>query len=1829
MRHWAATSPFAHVVQLFMETLPTRLPHLFVILVLVAVGIGVLYPFMTVRAATFTVNSTGDESDATLNGTCATSLGTCTLRAAIQEANNTVGSDSIVFNIAPNGDAGGVKTINVTSALPDITRPVLIDGVTQRIPVGGCANRGTTPLIVLNGGSISADGLVFVATASGSVVRGLTINNFGGDGIEIRSNDMNVECNFIGTDATGTVDAGNGIRGIIVGRVSGEASDLGSNNVVGGSQATDGNLISGNGAVGSLLSHGVLLNNVNATGNVIQNNRIGTNRDGTAAIPNSATGITDVSISTDILNNLVSGNTGSGLQVYGDNTIVRGNLIGVNTAGTAAIGNSRGIFVNGTEGFTPSNIIIGGTTAAQRNVISGNISPTLGNGIAVAGANASNVTITGNYIGTNAAGTAAIPNRLAGISLYGSTNHTIGTSVAGARNVISGNTTYGIRIDGDPTGPINTVNTTIRNNFIGTDATGNNPIGNTSSGIFIEGHNSADLDLIIGGTGANESNRIWNNGSDGITMTDDFGDAFFGVTIRNNSINNNGGLAIDIEPFDGVNTNDANDTDAGNNALQNYPVITAASVLGSNTGVTGTIDTVAGFSYVIDVFLSSTCDPTGFGEGAFWIDSQAIGVDGAGDGTFSYTYNAGAVPAGQYITAALTNTTLGNTSEFSACRLIQNTPTISINDVAVAEGNAGSPTATFTVSLSNPSAFAVDVDATLADGTATRPVDYLNLGNVPQTISFNPGETTKTVTVLLIGDTTYEPGETFFVNLSNASNATISDNQGAGTIINDDAPPVIVMNNPSEFEFSSDPLEFTLTLSPASTVTASVTVATADGTATILDGDYTAVASTVVTFNPGETVKTVSVDLSNDNKFEADETVLLNLTSPTNTSLFDTQATGTILNDDQQPVITIGDNSFGEGNAGFTEFGAVVGLTNPSDQTITVNYTVNDDSATLVDNDYVDASGTITFNPGETSVQLNVDVVGDTKNEADESFTINLANPVNASMGDDQAVFTILNDDPPTLSIDDVTLAEGNSGQTAFVFTVTLTGSTSQTVSVNYSFDDGTATAADSDYNDILSGVLNFAPGTTTLPITVTVNGDAKFEPDETFTVTLANPTNATITDGIGTGTIQNDDVLASYSINDVTLVEGNSGETLMTFTVTLSQPAGVRNQVDFRTENVTATGVNGPFFGPGDDYGSARGTFFFLEATTSLDVSIRVQGDTTFEPDETFNVILENPQNAAIADGIGVGTIQNDDTAPTISIASVSQTETNGATNFVFDVTLNNASSQTVTVNAATADGTASVADNDYTALTSTPITFNPGETLQQVTVTVNGDTRFEPDETFTVNLSGATNATIGTSTGTGTIQNDDTAPTLSINDVSQNEGNSGTVNFDFTVTLSAVSGLPVTVTVQSADNTATVADNDYVALPPTLLTFAPGETTKPVTVIVNGDFVAEFGEEFTVNLSGATNATIADAQGIGTISSEDSVGYEFGPIVGTTTEAGGTYTFTIRLNSRPTATVTIPLVSSDPTEGVPAVPSIIFEPTNWDQFQTVTITGVDDIIADGAVDYRIILDIPITSDPGYGGAGVFEVNVTNLDDDSPGFTVQPTSVTLNEGDTRIFTVRLNTTPTTGSVTVQVTFNSEFLSVNGSSDPVDLVFTTNDPENFVIELLENLNVGDSQALTITLTIIASDAPEYLGLQPITIRINGGDNDVAFPTPQPVPLCALIEGGTNSIVRASVPSGLNANVFCRVLVQNTEYVRVPAEVGDQTLINAGVIHAVDVFGFTAGGVQVAAFNQPIRVCLQGTGRMFFRDATNAPRITVPVAVTVENGYSCAVIPNAGTVVLVR
>lgn len=445
-----------------------------------------------------------------------------------------------------------------------------------------------------------------------------------------------------------------------------------------------------------------------------------------------------------------------------------------------------------------------------------------------------------------------------------------------------------------------------------------------------------------------------------------------------------------------------------------------------------------------------------------------------------------------------------------------------------------------------------------------------------------------------------------------------------------------------------------------------------------------------------------------------------------------------------------------------------------------------------------------------------------------------------------------------TLAINDLNITEGASGTSVANFTVSLSGTSSQTVTVNYATANNSAVAG-SDYV-AASGTVTFTPGQVSQTISVTVNGDTTFEPNETFFVNLSNATNATIDDNQGVGTIVNDDAQPSISINNVTVTEGNAGTTTASFTVSLSNPSSQSVSVNYATAGNTATS--------GTDFVATSGTATIAAGQTSTTINVTVNSDTIFEANETFFVNLTSPTNATISDNQGTGTINNDDAEPSISINNVSVTEGNsGTTTAAFTVSLSHASSQTITVNFATAAGTAT-AGVDYVS-TSGTVTFNPGQTTRPINVTVNGDTTLEPNETFTVNLSAPVSSTIADNQGAGTINDDDSQPTISISDLSINEGNSGTTNAAFTVSLSNASSQTITVNFATANNTA-IAGDDYTSSSGTL-TFTPGQTSRSITVGINGDIFNEDNVSFNVNLTSPTNATISDNQATGTIVDDD----------------------------------------------------------------------------------------------------------------------------------------------------------------------------------------------------------------------------------------------------------------------------------------------------------------------------------------------------------------------
>jgi hypothetical protein len=471
-----------------------------------------------------------------------------------------------------------------------------------------------------------------------------------------------------------------------------------------------------------------------------------------------------------------------------------------------------------------------------------------------------------------------------------------------------------------------------------------------------------------------------------------------------------------------------------------------------------------------------------------------------------------------------------------------------------------------------------------------------------------------------------------------------------------------------------------------------------------------------------------------------------------------------------------------------------------------------------------------------------------------------LSDATNATIAKNQAVGTIVdNDAPPSITIGDRTITETDNGATSITYTISLNAPSGKPISVKYATADGTAIAL-ADYT-ATNGIISFAPGETSKTITVQVLGDTIDEFDETFFLNLSDATNATIIKNQAVSTIIDNDAPPNITINDKTITEGDLGTQIMTFTVSLSAQSQKTISVDYTTANGTATS--------GSDYTATNGTLTFAPGETTKTISVQIAGDTVDEFDENFFLNLANATNATIADAQGAGTILDNDAPASITIGDRTITETdNGMMAVTYTVSLNAASGKPITVDYTTADGTAT-AGKDYIA-TSGIISFASGETSKTITVQVLGDTIDEFDENFFLNLSNASNATITNNQAVTTIIDNDAPPVMIIGDRTITEGHNGTLLLNFTVSLNTASEKAISVKYETANGTA-IAGSDYTATSGTI-TFAPGETTKTVSVQIIGDRLDEQNESFFVNLSQAINANIVDAQAIGTIIDDDS---------------------------------------------------------------------------------------------------------------------------------------------------------------------------------------------------------------------------------------------------------------------------------------------------------------------------------------------------------------------
>ncbi|MGN6184500.1 MAG: beta strand repeat-containing protein, partial [Thermoanaerobaculia bacterium] len=815
----------------------------------------------------------------------------------------------------------------------------------------------------------------------------------------------------------------------------------------------------------------------------------------------------------------------------------------------------------------------------------------------------------------------------------------------------------------------------------------------------------------------------------------------------------------------------------------------------------------------------------------------------------------------------------------------------------------------------------------------------------------------------------------------------------------------VLVSSPGQLQFSTasyatpESSNITLTIQRVGGTTGAVSASwtTSAGTATS-PADFAASSGTV-NFADGQTSQTFSIPIAPDPLDEANESFTVTLSNPTGGASLGTPSTATVTinDDDPSPALTIAGDARNEGNTGTSPLTFVVTLSPASGQVVNVDYVTNAGTATA-GSDFTAIAGTLTFAPGEITKSIAVPIIGDTAIETNESFTMTLSNPSNASITTATATGTINNDDgAPSITIGDVAIIEGNSGTSIATFPLTLSGPTTSTVTVNWSTADGSATAS-TDYQSN-SGIATFAPGSTTATIAITINGDAVPESNETFFVDLAGPSNATLGDSQGGGTIADDDGTPSLSINDPAIVEGMPA----VFTVTLAPASSLPVTVAWSSTDPT----------------NASGTLTFAAGETTKPISIATASDTIAEPSETFTVTLASPSGATIGDATGIATIIDDDGAPRVTIGNASSSEGNALT---FTVDLSHASASTINVTWQTVDGTATDGV-DYTGLSGT-LTFLAGELTKTITIATTSDALVEPDETFFVHLSSATNATITDDDGAGTILNDDGFVSASIDDVTAAES----ATFTFDVTLSAASSQPVTVQYATANDTA-IAGSDYTAAAGNL-TFAAGETSKPITIAVANDALFETSETFFINLLAASNATIADGQATGTILDDDTApvvpAISIAPASVVEGNAGSaSLSFDVTLSAATTNGVTVSYATTDGTASngadyVSTTGTLTFAPG------TTSRTIVVPIVGDTLVEGNETLTVTLAS-PSNGTLGTSSATGTIVDDDiAPVIpTISIGAATLTEGDNgnapMTFAVTLSA-PTTNTVTVTYT---------------------------------------------------------------------------------------------------------------------------------------------------------------------------------------------------------------
>ncbi|MDR6266792.1 Calx-beta domain-containing protein [Roseobacter sp. N2S] len=810
--------------------------------------------------------------------------------------------------------------------------------------------------------------------------------------------------------------------------------------------------------------------------------------------------------------------------------------------------------------------------------------------------------------------------------------------------------------------------------------------------------------------------------------------------------------------------------------------------------------------------------------------------------------------------------------------------TITINSVNADEsiGSGFGGLITYTVSLSEIPIDTVSVNYRTLQATADESIDFPATSGL---LVFAPGEDVKTITIRVNSDNIDETDEAFVLELFDPVDATFQGDakvlRETAFVLDDDgvglnrsvfvSSPVVV-----EGDGGTRKALFEVKLSQPGTSNITLDYQTLDGTATA-GADYTAKTGSL-TFTPGQTSKIVTINIPADKAVEPSE--FFHLAVGANSAIADKSGglvgTATILDDDaggSSPTLSIDSvnavESIGSGFGGVVRY--TLTLSEPAVDVVTVHYrSVAESGVSQID--YPWLRDVVTFAPGETSKTISIRVNSDNVEETDEAFSIELYDPAGASFEGDAKVLretTFILDDDGTgndraMSVSSAKIVEGDAATKQVVFEIKISQPSDTELEFNYSTRNGSAVSGQ-DYT-AESGKITFAPGQTKTAVVVDVIGDALLEPSEFFHLVVdANSQLGEKAEGIvGTATILDDDAgskLPTLSLSSVDTIEsiGSGFGGTLSFELILSEPSVDTVTVNYRTLAQTALASI--------DYPEAIGTVTFAPGETSKFVDVRVNSDSDPETDESFTLELTDVAGAVFAgdakvlretafilddDGTGV------DRAMSVSSPIIVEGDSDGK-QAEFVIKLSQPSDTALEFSFTTRNGSA-IAGTDYTAK-SGKISFAPGQTEAVVRVNLKGDKAVEFSETFDLVLS-ATSALgdkSGGLVGTATLIDDDAGgpePTLTLEAISATEsigsGFGGTVHYTFTLSKAAVDTVSVDYRTIAQDAVSSI---DFPGTSGTLI-FAPGETSKTVSIRVTSDSLNEADEALVLEAFDAKGA-------------------------------------------------------------------------------------------------------------------------------------------------------------------------------------------------------------------------------------------------------------------------------------------------------------------------------------------------------------------------------------